>query len=143
MVSGWIRNIFFSKRFIYKINVCYSFLMNFVNKMRLYAQSMPITFESWILSFAGILIIRMFLEQFSSYLPGRFPLIDMPTIVHYTAFFLASILALMVILLFFARISLKEASVVCIFGFFVIWLVPLVDLATGGVGGHTISYLFV
>lgn len=118
-------------------------MMNLVGKLRFYAQSANITFESWILAFTGIVLIRIFFEQFSSFMPGRFPVIDLPTIMHYGAFFLASLVMLMVILMFFAKTSLKEVSAICIFGFFVIWLVPIIDLATGGVGGHTISYLFV
>ena len=113
-----------------------------MEKLRKYAQNLPITFESWILSFAGIMLVRIFLEQFSSFLPERFPLIDLPTIIHYSVFFLAALIALMAILMFFAKTSLKEVSVICILGFCIIWLAPIIDLMTGGIGGHTMTYLF-
>jgi 4-hydroxybenzoate polyprenyltransferase len=114
-----------------------------MEKLRLYAQSVPITFESWILSFAGIVLIRIFLEQFSSFLPGRFPVIDLPTILHYSAFYLASILIMMSILLLFAKTSMEEISVICLFAFSIIWIPPIIDILAAGVGGHTMSYLFV
>ncbi|MFA5840917.1 MAG: UbiA family prenyltransferase [Candidatus Paceibacterota bacterium] len=113
-----------------------------MEKIRLYAQSVPITFESWILSFAGIVLVRIFFEQFSSFLLGRFPIIEMPTIIHYSVFYLASIVTLMIVLMYFAKTTLKEVSVIALFGLLALWIAPLVDLATGGVGGHIMSYLF-
>jgi len=109
----------------------------------LYANSVPITFNSWIASFVGIVLIRTFLEQFSSFKPGEFVLINMSSVVHSGIFFLASILGLMVILMFFAKISLKEVSVICIFGFLIILVPPIIDLIFGGVGGHGMGYLFM
>ncbi len=111
-----------------------------IEKLRLYAQSIHITFESWILSFAGIVLIRIFLEQYSSFIPRHFILIDVPTIVHYSVFFLASIVLLMIILRLLTKTSIKELSVICLMGLFVLWIVPLIDLAVGGVGGHILTY---
>ncbi|MFA6353967.1 MAG: UbiA family prenyltransferase [Candidatus Paceibacterota bacterium] len=114
-----------------------------MEKLRLYANTVPITFNSWIASFVGIVLIRALLEQFSSFKPGEFILINMSSIIHFNVFFLTSILGLMVILMFFTKTSLKEVSVICLFGFFFIWIPPIVDLIFGGVGGHSINYLFV
>ena len=114
-----------------------------MEKLRLYANSVPITFESWIASFVGIVFIRTFFEQFSSFKPGEFVFLNFSSIVHANIFFLASILGLMVILMFFAKTSLKEVSVICLFGFLVILIPPILDLISGGVGGHGMSYLFV
>ncbi|MFZ1020084.1 MAG: UbiA family prenyltransferase [Minisyncoccia bacterium] len=114
-----------------------------MEKLRAYARSIPLTFESWIISLVGIVLIRTFLEQFSSFRLKSFALIDIPTIVHYSVFYLGSTLILMIILLFFGKTSLKEVSAVCIFGLFIICLAPIIDLVSGGIGGHIITYLII
>lgn len=114
-----------------------------MEKLRLYANSVPITFNSWIASFVGIVLIRAFLEQFSSFKPGEFILLNLSNIVHLNVFFLASTLGLMVILMFFAKTSIKEVSVICLLGSFVIWIPPAIDLIFGGIGGHPMGYLFM
>ncbi|MEI8174619.1 MAG: UbiA family prenyltransferase [bacterium] len=114
-----------------------------MEKLRTYAQSLPITFESWIISFAGIILIRIFFEQFSSFNPKRFVIIDAPTIIHYGVYYIVTTVGLMIILMFFAKTSLKEVSAICILGSFVIWVAPIVDLISSGAGGHLMSYLFV
>ena len=114
-----------------------------MEKLRSYAKSVPITLESWVISFAGIVLVRTFFEQFSSFEPGRFVLIDMPTIIHYLVFYLTTIVVLMIILMSFSKTSIREVSAITIFGFFVIWIAPVVDFSSGGVGGHVMTYLFV
>ncbi len=114
-----------------------------MEKLRLYANSVPITFNSWVISFVGIVLIRTFLEQFSSFKPGEFILINLSSIVHANIFFLASTLGLMVILMFFTKTNIKEVSAICLFGLFVIWIPPIIDLIFGGVGGHKMGYLFM
>ena len=111
--------------------------------LRTWAQNTPITLESWLLSFIGIVLIRTFFEQFSNADHMRYVLIDLPTLVHYGVFYLAVALAFMTVFLFFARISFKEASVLCLFGMSIIWLPPIIDLIAAGPGGHVMTYLFV
>lgn len=114
-----------------------------MDKIRLYIQSLPITLESWFISFLGIVIIRIFFEQLSSFTPGHFVLIDLSTIIHYSTFFLAITISSVFIFILFTKISIREALSNSIFGLFLIWIVPIVDLISGGVGGHTVTYLFV
>ena len=115
-----------------------------MEKIRRYAQSLPITFESWLISFVGIVLIRIFFEQFSSFdIREPFILIDAPTLVHYSLLYLVEILGLMIIILLFTKIKIKEAFTVSILGLFVLWVAPIIDLMAGGVGGHIMSYLFV
>ncbi|MCE9549386.1 UbiA family prenyltransferase [Candidatus Nomurabacteria bacterium] len=113
-----------------------------MEKLRLLAQSVPITFTSWIISFTGIVFIRTLFEQFPSYQPGHFALIDAPTIIHYGVSYLAILVTLMVILVFFARTSLREIFAISIFGFLIILLPPIIDIIWGGIGGQLISYFF-
>lgn len=114
-----------------------------MEKLRLYANSVPITFNSWIVSFVGIVLIRAFLEQFSSFKPGEFIFINLSNIIHFNAFFIATIVGLIVVLMFFAKTSIREVSVVCLFGIMIIWVPPIVDLILGGVGGNAMSYVFL
>lgn len=114
-----------------------------MEKLRLYARSIPITFESWIISFSGIVLLRTLFEQFSSYQAGHFVLIDAPTIIHYGVSYLAIVITLMTILLFFAKTNLHEIFSISIFGFLIILMPPIIDLIFGGIGGSLISYFFM
>jgi 4-hydroxybenzoate polyprenyltransferase len=111
--------------------------------MRQYIQSLQITFGSWIVSFAGIVLIRTFFEQYSSFSSGRFVLIDLPTIVHYGISYLAISLGLMCILMFFGKIKINEALAIGILGSAIILIAPIIDLCFGGIGGYQISYFFL
>ncbi|MFZ2149989.1 MAG: UbiA family prenyltransferase [Minisyncoccia bacterium] len=114
-----------------------------MEKLRLYARSVPITFESWFISLAGVVVIRTFFEQFPSFQPGHFVLIDAPTIVHYGVSYLAINISLMLILMLFGRRNLHEVSVVCTFGLLIILIAPIIDVIFAGIGGQLISYFFM
>jgi len=114
-----------------------------MERLRLYAQSIPITLDSWIGAFVGILLVRILFEQFSSFRPQHFILIDLPTIIHYGVSFLAVVVVVMIILILFTKTSLQEVSAISIFGFMVILIPPIIDLIAGGVGGYQMSYIFV
>ena len=105
--------------------------------------SLPLTIESWLLSATGIIIIRIFLEHYSSNEAGRFVLIDASTVVHYVVFFLATLLLGTLIYMFFSRSTLKESSVITLFGFMIIWFPPVADLVISRGGGFTMHYLFL
>ncbi len=114
-----------------------------MEKLRIYAESLPLTFGSWIISFTGIAIIRTFFEQYPDFSKGRFVLIDLPTIVHYGVSYLAISLGLMCILMFFGKIKIREALAIGILGSSIILLAPIIDLVAGGIGGYQISYFFL
>ena len=71
-----------------------------MEKMRLYAQSLSFTFESWVISFIGIIFVRALLEQFSSYKLGEYILIDAPAMIHGIVFYIVTTVALMIILMY-------------------------------------------
>src|ERR1035437_3612196 len=114
-----------------------------MEKFRVYAESLPITFESWIATFLGVVIIRTFFEQYPDFSPGRFVLIDLPTIVHYGISYLAITVALMCILMFFGKIKMQEALTIGILGSSIIIVAPIIDIIAGGIGGYQISYFLV
>ena len=114
-----------------------------MEKFRVFARSVSISLGSWIITFAGIVMIRLLLEQFSGFLPGNFLLLDFSTIIHAFSFFLATVLLFMVILMRLAKINFEELAGVSIIATLLIWIAPIVDLATGGIGGHSLAYLFI
>ncbi len=114
-----------------------------MEKFRAFIKSVPITFESWFASFVAIVVVRIFFEQFSSFLPRHFVLLDLPTIIHYACAFMTIVILSMITMRVFTKLSFHEILVNSIFGLFIIWIVPIIDIVSGGVGGHTISYIFV
>lgn len=105
--------------------------------------SLPMTIESWALSAVGIILIRIFLEHYSSNEVGRFVLIDASTVIHYISFFIAVLLLSTLVLMFFSKKSLKESSSVALFGFMIIWFPPVLDLIISKGSGYTMHYLFL
>lgn len=116
---------------------------NLMEKLRKIAQETPITLESWLLSFVGIVLIRTFFEQFSNLGHTGNSLFDLPSLVHSATFYMAAVLIIMSILTFFGGRNIRESSVLGIFGLCIILLPPVIDLIVGGLGGHRMSYLFI
>ncbi len=105
--------------------------------------SLPLTIESWALSAVGIILIRIFLEHYSSNESGRFVFMDASTVVHYISFFIAVLLLSTFVLMLFSKRSLKESSNIALFGFMIIWFPPVFDLVVSGGDGYTMHYLFL
>ena len=116
--------------------------MQFMERLRAYTQSIPFSLGAWLASFTGIILVRALLEQYSSFKTGEYILMDIPAMLHGIVFYLISILGLMIILLYFGKTNLKEVALICLFGFFVVWVAPLIDLTLSGVGGHPMGYIF-
>ena len=114
-----------------------------MEKLRAFLRSVPITFESWLLSFVGIVLIRTFFEQFSNPQNGRFAVIDVATIVHYTVFYIAAVVSISVILYIFAKTDTRETLTLATLGLPIIITPPIIDLLYAGVGGHVMTYFFV
>lgn len=117
--------------------------MKYVEKLRALANQTPITLESWLLSFIGIVMVRLFLEQYSSFVPRQYVLIDLPTIIHYSIFILTANLAIIAILTVSTKTSLKERFTLSLFGSFILWLPPIADLILSKGHGFFMDYLFV
>ena len=105
--------------------------------------SYPITFESWILSVLGIIVVRIFLEQYSNNIPGHFVLIDAPTIIQYAASFIAILLLTMATVLYFTKKTLQEVVSLTLFAFMIIWTAPIFDIILSGGKGYNIHYIFL
>ncbi len=114
-----------------------------MEKLRQYLKSVPITFESWLASVFGFVLLRTFFEQFSSFQANRFPQLDPSTIIHYSIFYISTIFALSLILYAFAKTDIRETFVLSTLGLPIILIPPIIDLAYAGIGGHLMTYLFV
>lgn len=99
-----------------------------------------ITIGGWFLGFTGIVFIRFILEVISSPIPSGLIPSDAQTLVQYWLSFLAIILGIMCIAVYFTKN--KNVAKLALFGLPVIWLGPIVDIITSFGKGHTITYIF-
>lgn len=113
-----------------------------MQQIRQYLSSVQITFESWLASVVGLVLLRTFFEQYSSVQTGRFALIDAPTLIHYTIFYIATLFTLMIILFVFSNENKKTVFTVATLGMPIILIPPVIDLLTAGLGGRYVSYIF-
>lgn len=90
---------------------------------------------------AGIILVRAFLEVFSSPTSSGFPPLDAATLIHYALFYIAAYLLFALILGFFAG-GYAKAAKVALFGMTILWLPPVIDLIATGGAGSTMTYLF-
>lgn len=102
-------------------------------------ESAPMSVLGWLMGFAGWLWVRYFLEAFSSpnvsgYLPS-----DLPTLLHYALFYIATIMVTVVVVGAVTRIPSLSMMHMVIYLLPIMWLAPLIDLAFGG--AH-MTYLF-
>lgn len=102
-------------------------------------ETVPMSVVGWVSAFMGIVWIRYFLEAFSNpnisgYVPS-----DLPTLLHYTLFYLAAVVTTVIAISPVARVSPLRMMRSLIFILPIMWLGPLIDLARGGA---PIAYLF-
>ena len=100
-------------------------------------------YESWILSAIGIILIRIFLEQISSYTPNHPILIDISTIIHYSTFFLSVAIWCFVILLYTTKRTVGEISNIALYGLSLILIAPVVDILLKSNVGSVMHYAFL
>jgi len=103
----------------------------------------PISFFSWAIGFLSIVVIRIFLEIFSSSVPEISPVPYGVTFLHEILFYLAEFLGIALILHFVTRDDIVRVSKVLTLGFSILWIAPLVDLMLSGGKGILMSYIFL
>ncbi len=117
--------------------------MKAISRFITLVEEIPMSFFSWTIGFFSIVIIRTFLEIFSTPSPN-FPAVPYGvTFFHYTLFYVTEFLALALVLHFAAREDIVRVSKVLTFGFCMIWIAPLADLVVSGGKGILMSYLFL
>lgn len=102
-----------------------------------------LSFFSWVVGFFSIVVIRVFLEIFSSSVPEISPIPYGVTFFHDTLFYIAEFLAFALVLHFITREDIVRISKVLTLGFCTIWIAPIVDLLVSGGKGIVMSYFFL
>lgn len=100
-----------------------------------------VTIPGFLAAFTGIILVRCFIEAFSSATSSGFPPVDFHTILHYGLFYLLTYLVLALVIGFFTREYVKTSKVL-LFGFLAIWVGPLLDLILSGPLASVVTYLF-
>lgn len=113
-----------------------------LERFKTYLEGIKITPISWLVGVSGVLMVRFFLEAFSSPTATGFFASDASTLIHYYLFFMGGILALMLFFRFaipswkhiipqFVAVSLP-----------VIFIPPIIDWAVSGGKGFKVTYFF-
>ncbi len=112
-----------------------------LNRIFSHIKNQHITIGQWLAGFVGIVAIRFILEAFSS--PARSGVIptDLAVVAHYTLFFAAVLIGLMVLIQFFTKQRGETIASLGLFGLLAIWIAPIVDLATTRGVGRSLEYL--
>ena len=104
-------------------------------------ENIEISFGQWAAAFSGIVVIRFFLEMFSSPTAAFPGALDMATAVHYFIWFLGVFLSMTLVLRIFVG-DITKISRVMLFSFLVIWFGPIIDLIRSGGTGYVMAYIF-
>jgi 4-hydroxybenzoate polyprenyltransferase len=113
-----------------------------LERLKSYIEKIQITPISWLIGISGILMVRFFLEAFSSKTSSGIIASDASTLIHYYLFFIATALVLMVFL-WFAVPSWRQCLpqfAVC--SFILVLLAPIIDFLISRGSGLQMTYLF-
>jgi 4-hydroxybenzoate polyprenyltransferase len=106
-----------------------------------YAERTEISLSSFMLGFAGIMLVRFFLESISSPAVSGIFSIDAPTLLHYTLFYLSVFLAVVLVVGHFVR-NIGLTGKIFFISLPILWLSPIVDLVISKGHGILMAYIF-
>lgn len=95
----------------------------------------------WMLSFVGIILVRLFFESLSNPTPNGVISSDAYNLVHVNLFFLVITLGTILIVGKFTQ-DYKQASNNILFFLPIIWLAPILDIVLSGGRGYIMFYFF-
>lgn len=90
-------------------------------------ESAPLTFGGWVVALMAIIGVRIALELFFETFTFRFADHYFYQFAHHYFTFFAIYLATLPLVVWFARVTVRQAALILLFGFLVIWTPPLVD----------------
>ncbi|NLE07217.1 MAG: UbiA family prenyltransferase [Parcubacteria group bacterium] len=117
-------------------------MQRILNNIKTYLETIPITPTSWLLGVSGVLMVRFFLESFSSFNASGFFASDASTLIHYYLFFIGGLFALMLILKVFIpnwKNIIPQFTAITLPAIFI---PPIVDLIVSGGKGFKTTYFF-
>ena len=115
-------------------------MQRILNNIKTYLETIPITPTSWLLGVSGVLMVRFFLESFSSFNASGFFASDASTLIHYYLFFIGGLFALMLILKVFIpnwKNIIPQFTAITLPAIFI---PPIVDLIVSGGKGFKTTY---
>ena len=113
-----------------------------LNNLKSYLEKVHVTPISWLVGISGILMVRFFLEAFSSKTSGGFFASDASTLVHYYLFFLSMVVVFMVFIREILPGWKHIAPQLAVFSFLLVFIAPVVDWIISGGEGLRMAYLF-
>ncbi|HTK32971.1 MAG TPA: UbiA family prenyltransferase [Candidatus Paceibacterota bacterium] len=114
----------------------------FVGRIKTFFETIRISPLQWTVSFGAIMIIRFFLEAFSSPSSSGIIASDLPTLTHYFLWFLTLALSLMLFMQIVLPEWKKALFAATLFGFMITWLAPIIDFIVSRGHGSKMTYLF-
>lgn len=105
-------------------------------------ETITTTIAGWIVGFVGIIILRTFLEQFSS--PPYFGTIDLDvqTLIEYSLSYLTPIFFIAIVISVFTKQKNCKVLNMALYWLPFIFIVPVIDMGLSAGHGATIAYLF-
>lgn len=100
------------------------------------------TIMGWFAGFAGVVLIRMFLEVFSDPLPSGLIASKPQSLLAVFFFYLSIIFGLALIVSVFTKQKRGRVMTLLLYGLPVIWLAPIIDIVASGGRGFTMAYIF-
>ena len=104
-------------------------------------KNMQVSPLGWLSGLLGVVFVRFFLESISNPSSSGFFAVDTPTLVHYSLFFIALALFIMIFLKIFAPELHPHIHKITVFSLLGLWIAPLVDLLTNGTSGSPMVYI--
>lgn len=113
-----------------------------LDKFKSYLESIHVTPISWLVGVSGVLMVRFFIESFTSPTSSGFLSSDASTLVHYYLFFMATLLFLLVFLYFILPSWRQVVPQFVIFASLGALIAPVIDWIVSGGQGFKMLYLF-
>lgn len=113
-----------------------------LTKLKSYLEGIETTPTSWLLGMSGILMVRFFIEAFSSPTSSGFLGSDASTLIHYYLFFLTVAVVFMIFIKLVLPSWKKIAPQFVSLAFIVVLVAPIIDWVVSGGKGLTMTYLF-
>lgn len=104
-------------------------------------ENVPISFYEWLLGSAGIIFIRLFLENLSSPASSGFLTSGLVAMSHFLLFFWCLMITIILILHLYSKESIVKITRLAVFGLIVIWIPPIVDLLIYAGRGSQLAYI--
>lgn len=105
-------------------------------------ENVPTSYSLWLVSFLGLIATRMLVENWLDGFPKQSVSFFLFEFSHTFLFFLFAYLLFLPLLTFFARVSIRLASNISLFGFFIILTPPFIDRIISHGKGLWSFYIF-